>query len=666
MIRSLTLLFILALPLLAEPSLIPAPKSMVMKRGDITLSGSIGYSCPPEFEKSFLTGLARLTDNSSVQFKKPASALVFVRKDPAIHSREGYHLKIAPAGIIITVKASAGVYYATQTLLQLMPADVFGADAKLTSVKVPAIEIKDSPRFPWRGLMLDSSRHFQTIPEIKRFIDNLAHHKLNVFHWHLTDGHGWRFESKKYPKLTEIGAWRMQPGYPMKGKKEKYGGFYTQDEMKEVVAYAKVRGVTIVPEVDMPGHCFSVMAAYPEVGCLGTPQGCDFFYTYPADAQRFPSKPGTDVLCVSKAKTLTMCKEILDEIMAIFPSKFIHIGGDEVNKGWWKKCLSCQTHIKSHQLHGEHGLQSWFIQQLDNHITSKGRQLIGWDEILEGGLAKNATVMSWQDEKGGIKAAKMGHDVVMSPQTYIYLDHGQSHSPLEPPHWPGHKPLDRAYNYDPIPEQLSPKEAKHILGIQGNVWTIFTHEEWLIDICTWPRACAIAETGWSPKEKKNWDDFYQRLSQTHRKRLDNLGINYWWENSTDLGEWEPSQLKPDNQHVTLEYDITAAIKNLPAGKHSVNLTYTKGKHALAIISVELLENGKIVSQEAHDGITGSSHKNNTYPLTFPTHKSDAKYSLRVTAHGSEGQDSCGRITISSVETKVLKKLPHQPAYQTGQ
>ncbi|MFC4995335.1 beta-N-acetylhexosaminidase [Rubritalea tangerina] len=274
--------------------------------------------------------------------------------------------------------------------------------------------------------MLDSSRHFQTIDEVKRFVDRLAAHKMNVFHWHLTDGHGWRFESKKYPNLTQHGAWRIQPGYPEKGKTEKYGGFYTQEEMHDVVAYAKARGVTVVPEIDMPGHCYALVSSYPERGCLGIEQRVDYVYTYPADAQRFPTHPGTDVLCVGQDETVKMCKEILDEVLEIFPSKFIHIGGDEVQKKWWKGCKVCQAHKKKHGLKDEHELQSWFIKELDSYLTKKGRRMVGWDEILEGGLAKNATVMSWQGERGGIRAAKMGHDVVMSPQTYIYLDHGQS------------------------------------------------------------------------------------------------------------------------------------------------------------------------------------------------------------------------------------------------
>lgn len=659
MIRTLSILLACSLSatipaLHAAPSVIPLPKSTDTKQGNITLSGTIGYTCPAEFESALTTGLSRLTSHSSIKFKKSNNALLFVKKDNSIRNREGYHLTVAPEGIIIAAKASAGVYYATQTLLQLMPAEVFKTDQKISSVTIEAVAIKDSPRFPWRGLMLDSSRHFQTVDEVKRFIDLMAIHKLNVFHWHITDGHGWRFESKKYPNLTTKGAWRMQPGYPEKGKTERYGGFYTQEQMKDVVAYAKARSITVVPEIDMPGHCFAFVAAYPELGCLGHPQETDRLFTYPADAQRFPSIKGTDVLCVGKDRTLKVCKDILDELMEIFPSKFIHIGGDEVQKKFWKNCKTCQGHIKKNKLHGEHGLQSWFIQQLDNYISFKGRRLIGWDEILEGGLAKNATVMSWQGERGGIKASKMGHDVVMSPQTYIYLDHGQSHSPKEPAHWPGHKPLNRAYGYEPIPASLTPKQAKHILGVQGNVWTIFVHEEWLLDLVTWPRAAAIAEIGWSPKSARNWDNFYTRLSNVHRKRLDNLGVNYWWENSAQLGSWNPSMLKANNQPVELTYDITQPTKNFPQGIYQINLHYTGGKYALSILEVSLLENGKVISTDAHEGITGSQHRKNLYAIEFPKMKKGAKYTLKVKAFGSEGADSNGTITVSAVETKRIK------------
>jgi len=638
---------------LAELSLIPKPVSVKEHPGktlELSLAQPISLECPAEFKASLEAGLTKFkfSDIDGI----PA---LLVKKDSQVENPEGYKLVVDEKQITITAKTQAGVYYATQTLLQLMDASIY-SDKKIESVKIPCVNITDSPNFGWRGLMLDSSRHFQTIPEIKRFIDNMAAHKLNVFHWHLTDGHGWRFESKKYPNLTKRGSWRIQPGYPTKGKKEKYGGFYTQKEMKDIVAYAKVRGVTVVPEIDMPGHCFAWVASYPKTGCLEKPQGSDFFYTYPADAQRFPGKPGTDVLCVGKDEVITMCKDILDELMEIFPSQYIHIGGDEVNKKWWKGCKHCQARKKEKGLKNEHELQSWFIKQLDSHITKSGRRMIGWDEILEGGLAKNATVMSWQGEKGGIKAAKMGHDVVMSPQTYIYLDHGQSHSPLEPPHWPGHKPLDRAYGYNPIPASLTADEAKHILGVQGNVWTIFTHAEWLIDICTWPRAAAIAEVGWTARSEQNWDDFYARLSGKHRERLDAMGINYWWEQSADIGVWDDKKLLPDNKPVDWKFDVTSKINQ---GQNDFTFHYTKGSIGLNIQQVTLLENGKEIAIDKHDGFTGSKHENNVYKIKLPKLDPKATYTLTAKVSGSDGVDSYGTIKLHSVETKVLKKLPYE-------
>ena len=331
-------------------TIIPKPAQFsVTKEGTLKLAGAVTYSCLAEFTASLKLGLSRLTSHSSIQLNEAKTAKINVFKNDKL-GKEAYTLQVTEKGVEISASTVTGVYYATQSLLQLMPVEVFDKTKKIDSVSVPFVAINDAPRFGWRGLMLDSSRHFQTIPEIKRFIDNMGVHKLNVFHWHLTDGHGWRFESKKYPKLTEIGGWRMQPGYPKKGEKNKYGGFYTQKEMKDIVAYAQARGITIVPEVDMPGHCFSVMAAYPEMGCLETPQGCDFFYTYPADAQRFPRKPGTDVICVGKDKTVQMCKDIIDEMMEIFPSEFIHIGGDEVSMNQWSKSAQVKALMKKEGL----------------------------------------------------------------------------------------------------------------------------------------------------------------------------------------------------------------------------------------------------------------------------------------------------------------------------
>lgn len=642
-----------------ELALIPLPNKVEQQANKhFILNRAVTISTPKEFEETLKAGLSSFQINFSQE--NPA---IVISKDETIKNKEAYTLSVTETGIQIKAKTLSGVFYATQTLKQLLPAKIWNKKDKTASFTVPCVKIEDAPRFGWRGLMLDSSRHFQTVEEIQRFIDNLAAHKMNVFHWHLTDGHGWHFESKKYPNLHKRGSWRMQPGYPMKGKKEKYGGYYTQKEMKEMVEYARVRGVTIVPEIDMLGHCFAWVAAYPNTGCLEKEQGLDFFYEYPTKAQRFPSKPGTDVLCVGKDEVIKMSKDIIDEMMEIFPSEFIHIGGDEVQKHWWKACKHCNARKKDKGLKDEYELQSWYIQQLDNHITSKGRRLVGWDEILEGGLAKNATVMSWTGEKGGIKAAKMGHDVVMSPQTTIYLDHGQSHSELEPPHWPGHKPLDTAYKYEPIPPSFTPDQAKRILGIQANVWTVFTHEEWLVDICTWPRAAAVAETGWSKKSDKNWQNFKNRLSTTHRNRLDAMGINYWWENNIEYGTWSPKDLKKKEERVTLSFDVTGKVK---AGKNSMDFIYSHGYLGLGIEEVFLLEDGKQVANKKQKGFTGHHSKNNRYTLHLPALNKEAKYTLKARVHASgKGTDSHGRIVFSEVETKVLKVLPHENGYKLG-
>lgn len=531
--KTLLLLFTtlcLSAAVYGQNTIIPRPLSVEKKgEGSFELKGEVAYSCPEAVAPALLLGLDRMTSHSAITLKaSDQNKQIVVQHDKSLANDEAYTLDVSQRGILIRAKSPSGVYYATQSLLQLMPPEAFDKAQKLDSVKVPFVKIKDAPRFGWRGLMLDSSRHFQTVDEVKRFIDLMAVYKFNVFHWHITDSHGWRLEVKKYPKLTEVGAWREQPDYPEKGKKGRYGGFYTQEQIKDVVAYAKARQITILPEVDMPGHSFSAVASYPELGCQQKPQHVDYFFTYPADRQRFPSRRGyTDVLCASRPKTLEFCKDVIDEVMELFPSEYVHIGGDEVEKHNWRHCDHCQAFIKEKGLKGEDGLQSWFIQQLDDYITSKGRVMIGWDEILQGGLAKNAVVMSWQGERGGIRAAKMGHDVVMSPQTYIYLDHGQSHSPLEPPHWPGHKPLERVYSYNPIPKDLSAREAEYVLGVQANVWTAFIHKEWKLDLSTWPRAAAVAEVGWTSMDNKNWDDFHKRLAGDGRKRLDALGVNYW-------------------------------------------------------------------------------------------------------------------------------------------
>ena len=639
-------------------NVIPKPNELIKKSGSFQLSAETRIIAEKGAEKTakLLRGYLKPATGFSLTAQGSSNQIILKLDKNTASDKASYTLQVSPKKIIINASDETGLFYGCQTLRQLLPAQIF-SKKRQKGVKwtIPSLCIKDAPRFGWRGLMLDSSRHFQTVTEVKRFIDLMAMHKFNVFHWHLTDSHGWRIEIKKYPKLTEVGAWRDQPDYPKKGKKGRYGGFYTQEEIKEVVAYAKARHITIVPEIDMPGHSFAAVASYPHLGCTQKGQYVDYFFTYPANKQSFPNRRGkTDVLCASRPKTLEFCRDVLDEVITLFPSQYIHIGGDEVEKHVWKHCQSCQSFIKDNALNKEDGLQSWFIQQLDHYLTAKGKRLLGWDEILQGGLAQNATVMSWQGEKGGIRAAKMGHDVVMSPQTYIYLDHGQSHSPLEPPHWPGHKPLNRVYNYEPIPSQLSTEEAKHILGVQANVWTAFIHEQWKLDLSTWPRASAVAEVAWSAKEARNYGDFYTRMENSHFKRLDHIGVNYWRENSLELGQWSPTDLKPNQEISSISFNLKPLYSKLKNEKVDIVFSYTKGAHALRIEDVALFENGKLVSRDQHDGHTGGSSKANNYTIDFSKVKGKGELTLKVTAYGDGGNDSYGKITASQVLTKRVK------------
>ena len=550
---------------------------------------------------------------------------------------EAYTLASNEDGVVITAKTEAGLFYGCQTLRQLLPAEVFAnelqKDVKWT---IPAVTIKDQPRFGWRGMMLDSSRHFQTVDYIKKFIDRLAMQKLNKFHWHIVDGHGWRLEIKKYPRLTDIGAWRPQPPIG------RYGGFYTQEEVKEIVKYAADRHITTIPEIEMPGHSMAAVASYPELSCSKVEGPVAPFYEYPCAAQRFPHCKNSDVFCASSEKVYKFLEDVLLETFELFPSTYVHVGGDEVNKGDWKRCPSCQKFKKEQGLKDEHELQSYFMKRMEKFINGHGRRMIGWDEILEGGLAPNATVMSWRGIKGGIKSAKMGHDVVMSPEKPLYFDHGQSRHPAHPAHWPGVETLKEVYHYNPIPKELTAEEAKHILGAQANLWTIFIHTPELHDVQTYPRQFALSETVWTPLENKNWEDYLKR-QEVALKRLDIMNISYWTEPEMQkVASWKPSMCKETNQEWT--FDLTGKIKE--SGKLDFAFQYTRGGHRLDIEKVELLENGKAISVDEHEGFSGGSNRRNIYSLTVDTIKPSAKYELKARVHSDGGTDSYGDVLLS--------------------
>jgi hexosaminidase len=441
--------------------------------------------------------------------------------DPVIGT-EGYHLKVTSARITLTANAPAGIFYGIQTLIQLLPPDI-EAKTKITDTKwaVHNVDITDYPRFGWRGLMLDVSRHFFPKQVVENYIDEMAKYKMNVFHWHLSDDNGWRIEIKGLPQLTDVGAWRvMRTGpfnktmeAPQPGEKATYGGFYTQDDIREIVKYAQDRFITILPEIDVPAHSLALIASFPNISCTqlqysvspGSP-----FYT-----------KEDNVLCVGNDSTYLILDKIFTQIAQLFPCKYIHMGGDEAYKGFWDKCPKCQALMAREHLKNTDELQSYFVKRVEKIIESKGKKMIGWDEILEGGLAPDAAVMSWRGIDGGIAAAKQGHDVIMTPADHCYLDLYQGDTSVEP-HTYGKMWLRDAYEYEPVPDSV---DAKYILGGQGNLWTESVTDERQVQYMTWPRAMALSEVFWSPKGSRNFDEFVQRV-ETHFKRLDAANIKY--------------------------------------------------------------------------------------------------------------------------------------------
>ena len=437
---------------------------------------------------------------------------------------EGYSLEVTPRRIEINAAKPAGFFYAMQTLRQLLPPQIESAQ-KQDSIEwlVPEVSITDSPAFKWRGFMLDVSRHFFTKAEVLLMIDHLALHKINTLHLHLTDDQGWRIEIKKYPKLTEIGAWRVnhedkhwnERPKQQAGEEATYVGFYTQDDIREMVAYAESRFVTIVPEIEMPAHVTAALAAYPHLSCTGGP-----FTVLPGGVW-----PITDIYCAGKDSTFMFLEDVLTEVIALFPSKYIHIGGDEATKTEWEKCPDCRRRIKAEGLKNMHDLQSYFIKRIEKFTHSKGKILLGWDEILEGGLPAEATVMSWRGFQGGVDAANLGHDVVMTPNSDCYFDYYQGPANQEPPGIGGYVPLRKVYDFNPVPPELSAQAAKHILGGQGNLWTEYVPTIDHAQYMAFPRMAAMAETLWSSKEVRSWEDFSRRI-QIFMKRYDQAGINY--------------------------------------------------------------------------------------------------------------------------------------------
>lgn len=434
---------------------------------------------------------------------------------------EGYGLTVTRHRVILNATDSAGFFYGMQTLLQLLSPSIFSKQPlPAERWDMPCLRIQDKPRFKWRGFMLDVSRHFFTPAEIKQLLDAIAFQKLNIFHWHLTDDQGWRIEVKKYPRLTDVGAWRKGVGFNLDPKSTtaygpdgRYGGYYTQAEVRDLVSYARARHITIVPEIDVPGHSSAALSAYREFSCSGGPYSTDMSVSVAAG-----------ILCPGKEETFEFVDNILVEVMDIFPGQFIHIGGDEVSKQNWRNCPKCRARMVQEGLSDVSELQRYFTRRIEKFADSHGKRVVGWSEIRADDLSKSSVIMDWTG--GGPEAARSGHDVVMAPEDYCYLDLYQSRNRnTEPPAAGAYLPLRKVYGFEPVPAGLTLEEQRHVLGAQANLWTEYISSFAQVEYMTFPRLCALSEVVWSPKESQSWEDFKHRLVR-HEQRLNQLGINY--------------------------------------------------------------------------------------------------------------------------------------------
>ncbi len=549
---------LLALPAFAAdkvaPALVPVPQKLEQLDGVFKLTTrthivtDAGSASTGDFLREKLrvsTGYSLKQDANDSGTTARDTIVLTTNNAKASLGAEGYELSVSPDSVIIRAPQQAGLFYGVQTFLQLLPPEIFSTNVLAKADwSAPCVKIEDWPRFPWRGFMLDVARHFQSTEFVERYLDTMALHKLNIFHWHLVDDQGWRLEIKKYPKLTSVGAWRKQPGYTKSNGI--YGGFYTQDDIREVVAYASARHITIVPEIEIPGHSQAVLAAYPEFSCTGEPGFVGYFVDFPSPpVAKFPSN-SCNVFCASNPKALGFLEDVLTETMDLFPGKYIHIGGDEVATNYWNGCVQCQAEMKSEGLTNYHQLQGSLTKRVEKFLNEHGRQMIGWDEILAGGLAPNATVMSWRGIAGGIAAVKAGHPAIMAPNNFLYFNRAQSSGPDQPPA-PRRMTitLESVYNYDPVPAGLTPAQQSLILGEEACMWTERLNKpEWLEQM-TYPRLCALAEVDWSSKATRDWTQFSRRM-ETHLQRLNEIGVLY---SHADSSESKEQKVANSNQVV---------------------------------------------------------------------------------------------------------------------
>lgn len=550
---------------------------------------------------------------------------------------EGYRLAVKEGHVAIRAAGPAGLFYGAQSLRQLFPNQVF-SKSKVSGVEwsAQACEIEDMPRFKWRGAMLDVARHFQPKEFILKFIDLMAMHKLNSLHLHLTEDQGWRIEIKRYPKLTEVGAWRknsMKVYDPPVWTNEPHGGFYTQEELKEIVAYAAARYINVIQEIEMPGHAQAAIAAYPELG------------NKPHEQLEVWTRWGVNENIFNvKDSTIEFLQNVLAEVIEIFPSTFIHIGGDEAPKKQWEQSAFAQAKMKQLGLKDEHELQSWFIRQMDAWLDKRGRRLVGWSEILEGGLAPGATLMVWLGNEGAMTAVGSGHDVVMAQTTHTYFDYYQSRDRAKEPHAiGGFLPLEQVYRYNPVLPQMTPEQAGHVLGTQFQLWSEYIPNPKHMEYMAFPRACALSEVAWTPVGRKDFNEFRSRLEK-HVERLKILDVNFRPLDpvgaQSSIG-WRSRQIGEAWTERTWEIGALAPA----AGSYDVQFQFIGGAHRLDIAWIEIWEGDNRLARVDQEGRTGGENRNNVYRVDLSGRTAGAKLTLKARVRCDGGDDSNGEIFV---------------------
>ncbi len=612
----------------AVPMIVPAPVEMRVGDGECGFSERSTIAVKePRFRKVAEYAAQALRPPTGFPWpvaREEASGGIVFRASGAPLPAEGYTLTVTASGAVISASDEAGAFYGFQTLRQLLPVPAFAA-ARQEGVRwrAPAVTVRDAPRFSWRGLMLDCSRTFQSPEYLRKTMDRMAVYKLNVLHLHLTDDQGWRIEIRKYPELTRKGA-RFAAKY---GEPEENQGFYTREEMRALIAYARARQITIVPEIEMPGHSMAALACYPHLSCRERQQEI-----YP-----FGKGPtlSADSFCAGKEVVFAFFADVLAEVAELFPSEFIHVGGDEVLKDAWKACPECQARIKAEGLKDEKELQSYFIRRAEKIVRGHGKRLIGWDEILEGGLAPNATVMSWRGIRGGVAAARAGHDVVMSPHSHCYFDYAYTSIDTE-----------RVYAYEPVPEELTAAEARHILGVQANFWSHLARTPERVDAQLFPRLLALAEVAWSPEAGRAYPRFRNGLAP-QLERLSLMGVTcstfpLFARTGDPVFRWKTGE----NTEAWAErgWEVPAGLMST-AGVYRVSFWYRGGAAGMAIRKVRLLADGKEIAACVQRGWAGAEHHNHQYLLEVPATPPGARLALKAEVRTEGGTDSNGGIWI---------------------